>query len=201
MDDEIPTFGDHHDPVLVANRSRRAGASGSSREQDVPPTLTHEEDEALDDTLDEALDLFDLDLADAPHEPLDGNIADVPTKLTIPEMLEAKNTDAFCQTVLSRQAVKLDTLFHEDDEGVLRRQHPRQPDVKQIVMPESLRPRILKLAHYSRLAGHPGQTRMCQHVRRTYYWPHMAADIYMQRCPTVLHAHRTGSSYASTRIR
>ena len=84
------------------------------------------------------VDLFDLDLADAPHEPLDGNIADVPTKLTIPEILEAQRTDAFCQTVLSRQAVKLDTLFHEDDDGVLRRQHPRQSDVKQIVLPESL---------------------------------------------------------------
>ena len=50
--------------------------------------------------------------------------------------------------------------------------------MKQIFMPESLRPRILKFAHYSRLAGHPGKTRMHHHVRRTYYCPHMVADIY-----------------------
>ena len=174
------------DPVLVTTRSRKAGAAGQSRDQDVPHTLTHEEDEALDDTLEEALDLFDLDLADVPHEPLEVNIADVPTKLTIPEILESQRTDAFCQTVLSIQALKLDTLFYEDDDGLLRRQHPRQSDIKQIIMPESLRPRILKLAHYSRLVGHPGQTRMYQHVRRTYYWPHTAADIYatVRNCST-----------------
>ena len=186
MDNEIPTFGDHQDPLLVTTRSRNAGASRPSREQDVPHTLTHEEYEGLDDTFDEGLDLFDLDLADAPHELLEVNIADVPTKLTIPEILESQRTDAFCLTVLSRQALKLDTLFYEDDDGSLRRQHPRQSDIKQIDMPESLRPRILKLAHYSRLTGHPDQTRMYQHVRRTYYWPHMAADIYatVRNCST-----------------
>ena len=57
-------------------------------------------------------------------------IADVPTKLTIPEILEAQRTDEFCQTVLSRQAVKRDTLFYEDDDGMLRRQHPSQSDFK-----------------------------------------------------------------------
>ena len=96
MDDEIPTFGDHQDPVLVTTRSRNTGGDRPPLDQDVPHTLTHKEDEAIDDVLDEALDLFDLDLADAPHEPLEVNIADVPTKLTIPEILESQRTDAFC---------------------------------------------------------------------------------------------------------
>ena len=48
----------------------------------------------------------------------------------------------------------------------------------QIVLPETLRPRILDLAHYSKFAGHPGQTRMYRHLRGTYYWPQMAADFY-----------------------
>ena len=73
--DEIPTFGDHQDPVLVTTRSRNAVADGPSRAPDVPHTLTHEEDESLDYSLDEALDLFDLDLADSPQEPLEVNIA------------------------------------------------------------------------------------------------------------------------------
>ena len=100
VDDEIPTFGDHQDPVLVTTRSGNTGASGQSREQDVPHTLTHEEEEALDDTPDEAPDLFYLDLADARHETLEVNIADVTTKLTNPEILESQRTDAFCQTVM-----------------------------------------------------------------------------------------------------
>ena len=156
VDDEIPTLGDHQDPVLFTTRSRNTGGDRPPLDRDVPHTLAHDEDEALDDTLDEALDLFDLNLADTPHESLEVNITDVPTKLTIPEILEAQRMDAFCQTVLSRQAVKLDTLFYEDDEGVLLSQHPRQSDVKQILMPESLRQKILKLAHYSKLSGHPG---------------------------------------------
>ena len=201
VDDEIPTVGDHHDPVLVATRSRKADASGSSREQDVSHTLTHEEDEALDDTFDEALDLFDLDLADAPHEPLDGNIANVPSKLTIPEILEAQKTDAFCQTVLSSKPCTLTPCSTKTTTACYIVNIQDNQTSKQIVMPESLRPRILKLAHYSKLAsGHPGQTRMYYHVRRTYYWPHMAADIYAT-VRTVLRAQRTGSSYASTRIR
>ena len=110
----------------------------------------------------------------------------MPTKQTIREILESQRTDAFSQTVLSRQALKLDTLFYKDDIGLLRRQHPQQSDIKQIVMPESLRPRIHKLAHYSRLAGHPGHTRMYQNVCRTCYWLHMAADIYatVRKCST-----------------
>ena len=42
---------------------------------------------------------------------------------------------------------------------------------------ESLRPRILSLAHYHKLAGHPGQSRMYYTMRQRFYWPHMAADI------------------------
>ena len=91
VDDEIPTFGNHQDPVLGTTRSRNTGGDRPPLDQGVPHTLTHEEDEALD--------LFDLDLADAPHEPLEVNIADVPTKLTIPEILESQRTDAFCQAV------------------------------------------------------------------------------------------------------
>ena len=96
VDDEIPTFGNHQDLVLVTTRSRNTDAAGKSRDQGVPRNLTHEEDEALDDTLDEAHDLFDLDLADARHEPLGFNIADVPSKLTIPEILDSQRTDASC---------------------------------------------------------------------------------------------------------
>ena len=44
-------------------------------------------------------------------------------------------------------------------------------DIDQIVLPETLRPRVLDLAHYSKLAGHPGQTRMYPHLRSAYYRP------------------------------
>ena len=80
--------------------------------------------------------------------------------------------------MLTRQSRKTDSAFYEDEYGLLRRRHPTINEVDQIVLPETLRPRVLDLAHYSKLAGHPGQTRMYHHVRSTYYWPQMATDIY-----------------------
>ena len=79
---------------------------------------------------------------------------------TIEEILEAQKTDSFCQTVLARQSKRIDSAFFEGPDGLLRRRHPREPDIEQVVLPETLRPRVLQLAHHAKLAGHPGQMRM-----------------------------------------
>ena len=60
---------------------------------------------------------------------------------------------------------------------MLCRQHPRDQTMIQAVLPSSLRHRLLRLAHHTPIAGHPGQTRLHRRLRRSYYWPHMAADI------------------------
>ena len=44
-------------------------------------------------------------------------------------------------------------------------------------LPYSLRHRLLRLAHHTPIAGHPGQTRLHRRLQRSYYWPHMATDI------------------------
>ena len=131
-------------------------------------------DEALDDVLDEDLNIFDLALASTD----DVRIADVPVKLTRNEILDAQRHEDFGQTLLTRQSRKTDSAFYEDEYGLLRRRNPTITDIDQIVLPETLRPRVLDLAHYSKLSGHPGPTRMYHHVRSTYYWPQMDADIY-----------------------
>ena len=59
-------------------------------------------DEALDDVLDEEIDIFDLALAYT-DDGRDVRIADVPVKLTRNEILEAQRHDDFCQTVISRE--------------------------------------------------------------------------------------------------
>ena len=134
------------------------------------------DDEAIDDVLDEDLDIVDMALAyqDDGRVP---SIADVPVRLTKDELLEAQSTDDFCQTVLSRQSWNLDTHFFEGNNGLLRRQHQTDSEIVQIILPDTLRPRVLNLSHHAILAGHPGQTRMHLHIRETYYWPQMAADI------------------------
>ena len=113
----------------------------------------------MDDVLDDALDVFDIGIAKQPYEPVDVLPADVPTKITIEEILEAQKTDSFCQPVLAKQSKRIDSAFFEGPDGLLRRHHPREVGVEQIVL-HTLRPRVLQLAHHAKLAGHQGLTRM-----------------------------------------
>ena len=119
------------------------------------------------------------------------SIADVPVRLTKDELLEAQSTDDFCHTVLSRQSRNRDTHFFEGDDGLLRRQHPTDLEIVQIGLLDTPRPWVLNLAHHTILAGHPGQTRMHRHIRETYYWPQMDADIYktIRNCTTCAKNH------------
>ena len=133
-------------------------------------------DEELDGTLDEQADVFDLAnvFDDDGTQP---RVADTPLPITRAEVLEAQKSDDFCQTVLSRQSARKDSKFFEDGGGLLRRKNPHHPDYPQIVLPASLRPRLLSLALYHKLSGHPGQTRTYYTMRQRFYWPYMAADI------------------------
>ena len=136
----------------------------------------------------EDMELWDL-IADAQdalvagrHERKDDDVherrqaADLPLPLTLQEILEEQANDEFCQDALVAQVGRSGTRFFEDDEGLLCRTHPKDTDWKQIVLPSTLRHRVLRLAHYHKLSGHPGQTRMFRRIARTYYWPQMTAD-------------------------
>lgn len=48
----------------------------------------------------------------------------------------------------------------------------------QRAVPDSLRDRLLYLAHYPRLAGHPGGSRRYQSLKKDFYWPNLANDIF-----------------------
>lgn len=181
VDDEVPTYGDH-EPVLVTTRARSAAAQqrldsaraevGVEGNDALPAGI---EDAVPDDTLGGEIDDFDVAIAEDESPEL---IAEGPLALTLEELVEAQKADEFSQTVLHRQSERSDSRFFEDHQGLLRRKHPTDPACLQIVLPETLRPRLLRLAHYAKLAGHPGQTRMYETLRRVYYWLHMAADIH-----------------------
>ena len=196
VDDDIPTFGDH-DLLSVTRASRRSSTANDTDTNEGHPTAgepasqpakrySHHDDEVMDDVLDDALDVSDIGITEQTYEPLYVVPADVPTNITVEEILEAQKKDSFCQTVLARQSKRIKSAFFEGSDGLLRRHHPREAGVEPIVLPDTLRPRVLYLAHHARLAGHPGQTRMYYHVWRTYYWPHMAADIFatVRNCTT-----------------
>ena len=125
------------------------------------------DDEAIDDVLDEDLQIFDMALAyeDDGRVP---SVADVPVRLAKDEQREAHSTEEFCQNVLSRQRRNLDPHFFEGNDGLLRRQHPTDSEIVEMLLPDTLRPRVLNLAHHTILAGHSGQTRMHRNIRETY---------------------------------
>ena len=106
----------------------------------------------------------------------------LPSPISLDEILLEQQTDAFCQNI----AAKLDdkTTYFHDGQGVLRRRLPADKRLTPIVLPLTLRPRALILMHHSPMAGHPGQTRMYANMRRVFYWPQMAADIFgtVRRC-------------------
>ncbi len=60
--------------------------------------------------------------------------------------------------------------YEEDERGVLVR-IAKLDGTAQAPVPEPLRQRLLYLAHHTRLAGHPGITRMFYTLRRNFFWP------------------------------
>ena len=141
------------------------------------------------------VDIDKLDQLDLVEDVADNTAAmdKLPSPITITEILEAQRTDDFCQTI--RTKISSENSFIEGEDDVFRRIHPLEPQLRQIVLPESLRARVYHLAHHAVLAGHPGQTRtrlsrmacirMHETLRRTYYWPSMASDIMLtvRTCP------------------
>ena len=188
------------EPTTTTEPSTAQELEGGTTDEDdnidIPLWDGETEDDMIDDFLDETTDdpptVFDL--ASVFNEGTSSvQVADAPLPVTRAEVLEEQQADDFCQTVLTRQSEVKDSKFFEDGMGLLRRKNPHHHDFPQIVVPATLRARILSLAHNHKLAGHPGQTRMYYTLRQRFYWPHMAADIQA----TVRNCH----SCAKNRIR
>ena len=104
----------------------------------------------------------------------DEQVANLPAPLDRMEILAEQKTDEYCQMLLAEQVGRKSTIFFEDDDGVLCRQNLREPGHDQVVLPASLRPRVLRLAHYHVQAGHPGANAHAQ----PYPTPvQLAADV------------------------
>lgn len=67
--------------------------------------------------------------------------------------------------------------FHVARNGILTRVSLLDNAAHKVV-PASMQRQVLKCFHYSLLAGHPGARRMYDSIRREFYWPHMANDVY-----------------------
>ena len=102
--------------------------------------------------------------------------------ISMEELATAQLSDAFCVQIRRRLNEGVVLPFGENDDGVLCRKVSHE----QIVIPHSLKQRVLHIHHYSRLAGHPDGRKLYQSIRKDLYWPALAVDCYVtvKRCPT-----------------
>ena len=105
------------------------------------------------------------------------NVQDLTSLIEREEIIIKQARGEFCQTIVAKKVGCKGTCFFEDSDVFQCLQNVREPGQDQIVLPYSLKHLVLRLAHYHVQTGHPGQTRMHNRVRRTFYWPQMAAEI------------------------
>jgi Integrase zinc binding domain len=69
-----------------------------------------------------------------------------------------------------------DGIIDVDEDGILVRITPLEGS-RQIVVPWSLRPRLLWLEHFRVVAVHPGVSKIYAAMRRTFYWTNMYKEV------------------------
>ena len=94
------------------------------------------------------------------------------------ELICEQAVDPFCIRIKEEMdAGKVRTFTTEEKgfEGTLCR---TAAEFVQVVIPQSLRDRVLGVSHYAKLAGHPRGRKLNKTLRRHFYWPTMALDCY-----------------------
>jgi Integrase zinc binding domain len=102
-------------------------------------------------------------------------IEDDVSVLSTDDLLSEQTEDSKCQNVTAESSPN--GLYDLDDRLILIRIAPSD-GFKQVVVPKSLRSKALYLEHYPTTVAHPGAHRMFRTMMRSFYWPHMAEDVY-----------------------
>jgi len=100
---------------------------------------------------------------------------DTPETAKLDDVVEAQQPDDYCVEMSTRVEYGTAQAFFRNGHHALYR---RTPYGNQLVIPKSLRERILTLEHHATVAAHPGMSRMYYTMRKAYYWPLMVTDIH-----------------------
>jgi len=108
---------------------------------------------------------------------------DTPEPVEFDDVVEAQQTDDYCVEMTKRVERGTAKAFFLNEHHALYR---RTLYGNQLVIPKSLRDRVLTLAHHATVAAHPGMNRMNYTMRKAYYWPSMVTDIHstITKCTT-----------------
>lgn len=104
--------------------------------------------------------------------------------ITLQEFRQAQEEDDFCRHTRKVQGKSV-VVVEEESDGILVR-ISNKDGVRQRIVPESLKERVLCLSHYPKCAGHPGRDKMFQSLRRDFFWPSMSRDVseLVRLCPS-----------------
>jgi len=99
------------------------------------------------------------------------------------DVVEAQQTDDYCVEMSTRVERGTAKAFFRNEHHALYR---RKPYDNQLIIPKSLRERVLTLEHHATVAAHPGMNRMYYTMRKAYYWPSMVTYIHttITKCTT-----------------
>ena len=97
--------------------------------------------------------------------------------ISVDEMLAEQARDEYCQWARRQMDLSISSPFAIDQHGVLIRRSPLDGTL-QVIVPESLRGRLLDIPHNPPISAHSGRSRMYQTLRRDFYWPSMTVDIH-----------------------
>ena len=103
--------------------------------------------------------------------------------IRVEETLGEQAKDKYCSWVRNQLAEGKGERFVIDQHGLLTRRSPLDQSL-QMIVPESLKERLLDVAHSAPTSAHPGRSKMYQTLRRHFYWPSMTVDIHqwVDRC-------------------
>ena len=164
-DDEVPCLDINPEDLNLLL------AEQESAPFDLPEYLYEENPEDPDEHVDEFVQAQAL-LLQASQRDMGSPLSAV----TLDEIRREQAEDRWCQKVAMLIETKQARQYViNEDTGLLTRAADHG---EQILIPRSLVPRILMLAHEPRTAGHPGARRMYLTLRRQYYWPRLTVDCY-----------------------
>jgi len=122
-------------------------------------------------------------------------------RIPLRDLAQKQANDEFCQDVKQLLDTSEPTRFYQNADGPLCRAEHRAGS-QQLLITRSLVEDVLRAEHSSRLAAHPGGSRMYQTMRNHYYWPLLAADVFgwVAACPTCA-KHRLMGTKSTARMR
>jgi len=98
----------------------------------------------------------------------------------IGSLIEAQKADKYCRSILEKikqNSKNLKSSLFSYVEGILHFQN-------RIIVPSSLKARLLKSFHDAPTSGHQGVDRTFEKLQRNYWWPNMKKDVqnYVASC-------------------